>query len=719
MVCIILAIVTFILYAQILAHSFITYDDLEYVRGNVHVQDGLTEAGLEWAFNVGYSGNWHPVTWISHMLDCQIFGIKHPGGHHFTSLILHVANSLLLFLVLRRMTGAVWKSALVAALFAWHPLHVESVAWIAERKDVLSTFFGMLTVWYYLDYVQAAKTKDPKTRTYYWLTALWLALGLMSKPMLVTWPFVLLLLDIWPLGRIADWGLRNADLKTADGAISPLQVKEPRESAIATLFVEKLPFFGLALFSSVITFIAQRKGGAVTSLGALSFGERLPNVFVSYVRYLGKMIWPAKLSVFYPLQNWQTGQWMAAAALVLSISVLAVWMLRRAPYLFVGWFWYLGMLVPVVGLVQVGLQSIADRYTYLPLVGIFIAIVWGLDQLAGNRPQLRSPMMAAAVFALAICVISTMGQLHYWKNTETLFSHAWRVTPPNTVVLNNLGIALESVGRPDDALTDYKAALKIDPRSMVTYHLMGLNYAHRGDYKTAIDCYNEAIHLGLDVGTLHYNLGNALTATGRLQEAAAEYSKALELEPGSPDIHNNLGAVLVRLGKLDEAVVHFQLALELKPNFPEAHLQLGGALIKKKQLDQARAHYTEAVRLKPEMAAAQFKLALLMAGQGDVQTAIPHFQAGLAYDPTNADAHFNLGAAYAAIQNWPLAAQQFAEAERLHPGDADTQKRLAEAKAKMENKPVAPAGTNTAVLTNKEPAITNKETVVTNAAPTK
>ncbi|MDB6021912.1 MAG: Tetratricopeptide 2 repeat protein [Pedosphaera sp.] len=674
-ICLALCLGTFLLYGAVLKHNFINFDDPIYVTENPFIQNGVTASTLSWALTTGHAGNWHPLTWISHALDCQIYGLKHPGGHHLTNLLFHIANTLLLFLVLRRMTGAVWRSAMVAALFAWHPLHVESVAWVAERKDVLSTLFWLLTLWAYARYVTESKVQSSKSKAFYGAALLCFGLGLMSKPMLVTLPFVLLLLDFWPLKRSAECGVRSAELGTS----SVVFVSRWRH-----LVAEKVPFFAISLVLSVVTFLVQRQGGAVMEMNKFPLPIRVGNALMAYAGYLRKMFWPSDLAVFYPIPNsLPASHWLAAGALLAAVSVVAVALARTRPYFLFGWLWFLGTLVPVIGLVQVGSQSMADRYTYMPLVGIAIIFAWGVADLFCGR-RLGRWNLSWAIFApvLAACVLMTWEQLPYWQNSETLFRHALAMTTNNVVAHIDLGRALDDAGRPDEAKAEFAAALRIEPESPATLNGLGVHFAKQGDMTNALGYYASALRNQPFYGDAHYNLGNVLAHEGKLAEAADQYAEALRIKPDSPDAHNNLGAVLAGLGQLDEAVAHFKSALRLRPNYPEAQDQLGGVMVKMGRLDLARIHYGEAVRLKPDFVHAQLKLGLVMAQQGDVQPAIPHFQAALAIEPANADGYFYLGASYGALGNWGLAAQAFDEAVRLKPGDAEAGRRLAEAKAK-------------------------------------
>ncbi|MFH1580990.1 MAG: tetratricopeptide repeat protein, partial [Pseudomonadota bacterium] len=570
-VCLFLVLTVLAVYWQVGDHEFVNYDDNDYITENQHVQAGLTLKSIAWAFTSTHASNWHPLTWLSHMLDCQIYGLN-PGGHHFTSVLFHTLNSILLFLVFKRMTGAFWKSAFVAALFALHPLHVESVAWASERKDVLSTFFWMLTMGAYILYV-----KNPGIKKYL-LTVLLFALGLMAKPMLITLPFVLLLLDYWPLGRFNKWSLAYP------------------------LVREKIPLFVLAAVSSVVTFFVQQSGGAVRSLDVLPLFVRISNALVSYISYIVKMVLPYNLAVLYPhpkdFPMWQVA---GACLLLVFISFMAIRTVRRHPYFAVGWLWYLGTLVPVIGLVQVGLQSMADRYTYIPLTGIFIIIAWGISDLAaGWRYRYKKETLAAASAVLMlILMVATWFQLRHWTNSITLFSHAINVTENNSVAHNNLGSAFADQGKASETIKHYIEALRIDPM------------------------YADA----------HYNLGNAFVRQGRISEAIKHYTEALCINPVDADAHNNLGNVLADQGRIPEAIKYYAEALRIRPNYAKAHNNLGNVLAGRNKLSEAIVHYTEALRINPDFAEAQSNLKNVSAFLNEIDEAVKRFQELLEVSP--------------------------------------------------------------------------------------
>jgi hypothetical protein len=480
---------TLLVFWQTTGHDFIIFDDEVYVTQNARVQEGLSWQGVSWALKTTHANFWHPLTWLSHMLDCEVFGL-HPGGHHLAGLLLHLANTLVLFVVLRRMTSALWPSAFVAALFACHPLHVESVAWVSQRKDLLSTFFWILTLGAYVRYVE-----QPRIRRYVLVLVLF-CLGLMAKPMLVTLPFVLLLLDYWPLRRL-DLG------QGSHHSTYPNNVRTP----VLHLVLEKVPLFGLSAAACVVAYMAQVQGGAVKSSSLFPMGVRVSNALVSYVIYIEKTLWPHDLAVFYPHPgSWPLWQAAGAALLLVAVSTVVIAAVRKAPYLAFGWFWYLGTLVPVIGLVQVGDHAMADRYTYVPLIGLFIMMAWGGRDLVKHWPQYKTALVFSASALIIAAAMSSAQQLKHWQNSVSLFEHTLSVTENNHGARNNLGLALAQEGRFDEAVDQYLEALRIKPNDPRTLSNMGVALANQGKIKQALDHFKEALRINPNDAVASHNL---------------------------------------------------------------------------------------------------------------------------------------------------------------------------------------------------------------------
>jgi tetratricopeptide (TPR) repeat protein len=548
----VLVAATLFVYGKIWTHEFIGYDDDKYVTQNRYVSQGINKESVIWAFRSTHASNWHPLTWLSHMLDVELFGLN-AGAHHLTNLLFHLFNSLLLFVVFRKMTVHVWQSGIVALLFAIHPLHVESVAWVAERKDVLSTFLGLLTLWSYARFAQRTQMAR------YLAVVGFFSLGLMAKPMLVTLPFVLLLLDYWPLNRIQA-GQTNNHTGKANPGLPLLQ-----------LVYEKIPLFVLAGISCAVTFLAQRKGEALGLLDVHPPMMRVANAVVSYLKYVQKMLWPDNLAVLYPypsvISDWQA---LGACVVLGCITFLSIRYRKHLPWLFVGWFWYVITLVPVIGLVQVGVQSMADRYTYLPLIGLFVILSWGTAHLIGNW---RYKKIALSVFSAVLCfllVATARAQVSYWKNSINLFEHALKVTTGNYVIHNNLGFELMLQGKTDRAIKHYDDALSINP-----------------DFEIA-----------------HINLGSALFSQGKKAESFAHYQNVLKDKPEFAGVHYNFGVLLLRTDRIDDAIFHFQKALSVKPDYAEVYNGLGAAMVSQGKIKEAMANFRQAIRIKPDLVAA-------------------------------------------------------------------------------------------------------------------
>ena len=666
----VLALLVLGLFWPAIRGGFGCLDDQAYVTANAHVQNGLTWEGVRWAFSSFEIANWHPVTWLSHMADCTLFGLR-PAGHHLTSVLLHALNTLLVFLVLRSLTGATWRSLFVAALFGLHPLRVESVAWIAERKDVLSTFFLLLTLWAYAAWAQRVATRRSWAGLCYGLALAAFALGLMSKPMLVTVPFVLLLLDYWPLQRIP---------RASAGAAVPV---------VGRLMVEKIPFFLLAAASGVVTFLAQKSGGAVQTMTRYPWEIRVENALVSYVRYLGKFVWPVDLAIFYPHPGaWAAGQVALAGALLAAISVIVVVGRRPRPYLLVGWLWYVGMLVPVIGLVQVGVQSMADRYTYVPLLGVGIALTWGTEELTRSWRHRGIALGVAAGAVLAGCVVLTHRQIGWWADAETLFRHALDVTENNAVAQNGLGTAL--VDRPErraEAIAHFREALRIEPGFANVHFNLGKALADTpGQMREAIAECEVALRLRPRWAEAHNNLGKALASfPGREVEALAQVDAALRIDPDLPEAHNNRGNLLLQFpDRLAEAIAEYDAAIRLKPAYAEAHNNRGFALAQiPARLPEAVAAYRTAVRLKPGYADAHVNLGnALTRLPGRMPEAITEYEAALRYQPDYLGAHYNLAVVLAALPDrLPEAIGHLEAVLRLRPGDPAASQALARLRA--------------------------------------
>ncbi|MGO8930630.1 MAG: tetratricopeptide repeat protein [Limisphaerales bacterium] len=622
-----LVLVTIALYWPVMRHDFVNYDDTMYVTANVRVQNGLTLENLKWACCNPVSLNWHPLTVWSHMADCQLFGLK-PWGHHLTSVLLHALNTVLVFLWLRSLTGAFWRSALVAALFGLHPLHVESVAWVAERKDVLSTCFGLLSLIFYARYGRkgwAVKDRDIKARGVpaprrldYLLALICFALGLMSKPMLVTWPFVMFLLDYWPLERF----------KTSDAW---------------RLVTEKVPFFALAAAVSVVTFVVQKRGGAVVTAEAMPLGGRCGNALISYCRYLGKLFWPTDLAIFYPHPGqWPLAKVLLAGVLIAGISVLVFVRRRRYPFLLVGWLWFCGTLVPVIGLVQMGRQAMADRYTYIPSLGVLVLAVWGVYELTKSWHYRVVAWSVAGSTVVVLCLALTRQQLGYWKDSEVLFRHALEVTEDNYLAHLSLGSALNEKDQIDEAIREFQEAIRLKPDYALAHSNLGIALNRKGQIDEGISQYREAIRLKPDYAEAHKNLGMALVKKGQIDEAIREFQKAIRVKPDYDEAHNNLGMALVRKGQTDEAIREFQEAIRLKPDYAEACNNLGIALVSKGQIDEGISQYQKAIRLKTDYALAHSNLGIALVRKGQIDEAIREFQEAIRLKPDFAEAHHNL-----------------------------------------------------------------------------
>ena len=560
---VVLVAIVWVVFSQTLGHGFVNYDDGDYVYNNPVIISGLTLPGIQWAFTHAHAANWHPLTTISHMLDCQLYGLQ-PGGHHLTNVLLHGAAAVLLFLALQQLTGTRWPSAFVAAVFAIHPLRVESVAWVSERKDVLSGVFFMLVLWTYAHYVRADQRHTRQSRHRYIAAILFFALGLMCKPTLVTLPFVLLLLDYWPLRRFAPNAGKHNDL-----------------ARWRPLTIEKIPFFVLSVASCVATLLAQQKAEAVVPVGELSMVNRFGNAATSYVIYITQMIWPTRLAAIYPEANLNTVEASLAFLVLLLLSVTFFIWRRNYPFLLIGWLWFLGMLVPMIGIIQVGPQARADRYTYLPLIGLYLLATWGTMALVSNWGRRRELLNGAAISIITGLMAISYLQTSTWRNSETMWHQALAHTSRNQIAENSLGKALVKERRLDEAATHFRKALDIYP-----------------DYAEA-----------------NTNLADVLCLEGRWRDAVDHYETALRIQPNYAMAHNNLGIALAVIGNTDEAIDQFREALRINANYADAHANLARCLVQIGRREDAVGELTQALRLRPDDARVKERLRELGVGK--------------------------------------------------------------------------------------------------------
>ena len=597
-VCLLLVLATLAVYRQVKTFEFINFDDQLYVTGNHYVQQGLSWKNVKWAFSdaTRFSNYWVPLTWLSILLDHELYGMQ-AGGYHLTNVIFHVLNTLLLFIVLRRMTGMIWRSAFVAALFALHPLHVESVAWVTERKDMLSTFFWMLSLLAYGWYVRRPGIKR------YLPVFLCFVLGLMAKPMLVTLPFVLLLLDCWPLQRLV----------MPEGTGSGLKARF-RLCKWQPLVLEKIPLFIMVVVVSVMAFQTQQDGGAVKSLADYPLNVRVGNALVTYILYIGKMFWPVRLSFFYPhpgaLPVWQV---IGAGLLLASITLAAFRTADRHPYFIVGWLWFIGTLFPVIGLVVIGNYVMADRYTYLSLVGLFVIVAWGVFDLLPQRFTPKWLVFTLSTVVLLVLSVTAHQQTAHWRDSIALCRHAIAVTGNNLGVYNNLAGALAVKGRYDEATATYRQALKIDPTCQAAYNNLGLILEKQGRRTEAARLYEKALKLDPDYALAHNNLGNVLSAMGNRKMALKHYRRAIAIDPDYAAPHYNIANVYLNQGRLIQAIGHYRQTLRIDPYHAEAHNNLGSALLLQGKTADALDHFREAVRIRPVQPEARRNLAEALA----------------------------------------------------------------------------------------------------------
>jgi tetratricopeptide (TPR) repeat protein len=641
--CLALLLATVAVYSQVAHFDFVNYDDPDYTTGNFHVRTGLTGANLKWAFTTSYAANWFPLTWLSHMLDFQLHG-PGAGAQHVTNLELHLLNTVILFLVLRRITQASAASAFVASVFALHPLHVESVAWIADRKDLLCTLFFLLTIAAYVGFV-----RKPSAWRYALLVVLF-ACALMSKSMAVTLPFVLLLLDYWPLQRFKMVNIRR-------------------------LLLEKMPLFGLALASSIVTFIVQRNAGAVVD--SIPVGTRIANALVSYAAYLLKFVWPANLAVFYPYAEIPLWQTIAAAALLTAITVIVIRLRNKRQSLVFGWFWFLGTLLPVIGLVQVGVQARADRYTYIPMIGIAIMIAWSFKAYVKKRRWVKPPLALLTAILCMIWGAVAWRNLTYWQDSGALFQHAIDVTTGNYVAYSNLGWALTQKGQSHEAVQSFERALSIKRNFADAENGLGEALSADKRFGEAMPHAIEAVRLEPKSLSAHINLGAAYSRRGHYQEAAEQYQLGLQIDPDSPAAHGGLGVALTEQGHLPEAIAELVESIRLNSDYADGHYNLGRAYGLQGRNEQAMTEFREAIRIQPTSPEAHYNLGTALASRDRFSDALDEFKTAVRLRPDYVNARFGYASALATLGNYGEAVQQFAAILRLEPGFKPAQESLA------------------------------------------
>ncbi|MGD0398957.1 MAG: tetratricopeptide repeat protein [Syntrophobacteraceae bacterium] len=702
LVCLLLTAAAIIAFQQLSQCDFINYDDDVYVTENIHIQDGITAQAIRWAFTTGYAANWHPLTWMSHMLDVQLFDLK-PRWHHLTNLLFHIANTLLLFCIFHRMTKAPWKSAFVAALFAIHPLHVESVAWVAERKDVLSTFFWMLTMVSYIHYVEQPRLKN------YLAIFIFFALGLMAKPMLVTLPFTLLLLDYWPLQRLEPKksaqelstrvneplyankrkGKSSRNHTSGSGPAPdsirgpvrtlPGMVKEEKPAAhkyqwavVQPLLLEKIPLLALAALSCIVTYFVQKKGGAVISIEAFPLGARIANGCVSYIIYIGKTIWPSNLAVFYPHPRLQPLWQVLGAVLFLgAVSFAVIRAAKRFPYLAVGWLWFAGTLVPVIGIVQVGSQAMADRYTYIPLIGLFVMAAWGIPDLLKKwqptRPPRQEVLFASSVLILACFLIVTWIQVGYWRTSIALYDHSLKVTRPSVGILCNRGVAYSKLGDLRQAISDYDRAIELNPKYAEAYNDRGVAYSKIGDHRQAVSDYDKAIEINPKYAGAYDNRGAVYAELGNHRQAISDYDRAIEINPKYAVAYNDRGITYGKLGKYKRAIEDYDRAVEINPKYAAAYLNRAAAYSDLGNQRQAISDYDRGVEIDPGNADAYDSRGEAYAKLGDHWKAISDYDKAIEINPKHAGAYNGRGAAYAKLGNRNQALSDYDRAIEISP----------------------------------------------------
>ncbi len=657
-VCAFLVFLTFLAYYRVLWSDFVNFDDTLYVTENRHVQAGLTVESVLWAFRSTDVSYWQPLAWISHMVDCELFGLR-AGMHHLSSLVIHIFNSLLVLLVLKRLTGAFWASVFVAGLFALHPFNVDSVAWIAERKNVLSTTFWLLTIWAYGGYARRGGM------LLYLASILLFVLGLLAKPMLVTLPFVLILLDYWPLRR---FGLGFDGEEQASGPVT----------GFGRLLLEKVPFFVLMSVSAYVQLSSVDRPDVVVSRQFVPMGLRLAVAPVSYVQYMIKMIWPLKLAVYYPYPKtavvWES---VCAVVLLVVLSVVLIWMLRSRRYAVVGWLWFVGTLVPVSGLYQVGLWPfIGDRWVYVPLLGLFVIIAWSIADIA---EKWRVPKIAIAlpvcawIAALGVC---TWYQTGFWKDGEALFRRALAVTENNVIAHYNLGNVLLKRGQTDDAVEQYRLAKLVNPQYIDAHYNLGIALAALERHLEAVKAYRGVLGLAENHKKVFQRIGDSLAKSGQVGEALVYYEKALAKRAGDTEVLNNYGLALVKAERVDEAIGVYQESLEIDPNSVEILNNLGNALVRQKKFGKALERFEKALLLKADFIQTHLNMARALSESGQKERAVERYQQALEIEPDNVDAYYGLGLVFVELERYADAERYLGKSIELNPRFAQAYYRL-------------------------------------------
>ena len=668
-----LIMLTLAVYWQVQNFGFVNYDDNLYVTQNHQIQSGFTYKGIVKIFTDIRTGNWHPLTMISHMLDWELFG-QNAGGHHWSSLILHIINTVLLFLLLNQMTGAIWRSALVAVLFAIHPINVESVAWIAERKNVLNTFFWFLTMLFYVGYVRQPGWKR------YLPVLICFALGLMSKAMLVTLPFVLLLIDYWPLNRTAIY---------IQGELV-IQPSSPSAKAkLSFLIWEKIPLFVLTGIFVFVTLYAQHAVGALVKIDHLPLFERISNAILSYGLYIKKMFWPFDLSIFYPRYSIAVWELFAVSVLLIFVTVFVLRYCRKYPYLMVGWFWYLGTMVPVIGLVQVGAQSMADRYAYVPFVGLFIMLAWWAADCAGKNKYKKLYFVTVSLFLISSLSVISWQRCQLWGDEVALWNDALR-NHKVAITYNLRGVAYANKGQYGLALADYKSALDMDKKFAEAFNNRGNLYVAMGQYENALRDFEEVQRIKPGYADTHYNRGILHLKKNQIDAAIADFSKAIDIDPDNADYFNNRGVALSIKGEYEKSFADFNQALRLNQNLAEAYFNRGRIYKIHRQYYPAIMNFTEALNIKPAYVDARINRGMAFAALDKFNLAIADFSYVLQVDPKHVSALNNLGLVLKEMGRYEESAEQYRKILQIKPDDHNAREQLKEiANLERKDKPVS------------------------------